>query len=238
VVLGRVFAAGKRRVAASERKVRTIASMTEGRTVSRSPGRPGRHRAPRRRLLGAHLLRPARHRARRPARYAAAGLLAFTGAVAPALLRAETRPAGRHVPRPATRAAHAPGRPSERAVPPGSRAGLTAVRAAPVRASRSGRAYGPVLRGRATWYGPGFAGRRTASGEVFDPAHDLTAAHRTLPFGTMLRVCRGSRCVVVRVNDRGPYGPALLDLSWLAAERLGMVSTGIADVTATVLAPV
>jgi rare lipoprotein A (peptidoglycan hydrolase) len=195
--------------------------MTDGRTVRRGPGR---HRAPRRRLLS--VLRPARHRTRRPARYAAAGLLAFTGAVAPALLRAETRPA-RHVPRPAARAVHA------------TAPTRAAVRAAPVRASRSRRsATGPVLRGRATWYGPGFAGRRTASGEVFDPARDLTAAHRTLPFGTMLRVCRGARCVVVRINDRGPYGPALLDLSWLAAQRLGMVSTGIADVTATVLTPV
>jgi rare lipoprotein A len=189
--------------------------MTEGRNVRRSPGR---HRAP-----------------RRPARYAAAGLLAFPGAVAPALLRAETRLAGRHVPvTRAARAAHGTDRPGER----GAVGARAAVRAAPVRASRSRRAYGPVLRGRATWYGPGFAGRRTASGEVFDPARDLTAAHRTLPFGTMLRVCRGTRCVVVRVNDRGPYGPALLDLSWLAAERLGMVSTGVAEVTATVLTPV
>jgi rare lipoprotein A len=94
---------------------------------------------------------------------------------------------------------------------------------------------GAVYRGRATWYGPGFAGRRTASGEVFRPHSELTAAHRWLPFGTRLRVCRGDRCVVVRVNDRGPYGNAILDLSQLAAERLGMVQAGIVPVTATVL---
>jgi rare lipoprotein A len=104
-----------------------------------------------------------------------------------------------------------------------------------VRASRTQPRTPLVLRGRATWYGPGFAGRTTASGETYDPDHALTAAHRWLPFGTLLRVCRGPRCVVVRVNDRGPYGAAILDLSHLAAERLGMVRAGIVPVTATVL---
>lgn len=94
-----------------------------------------------------------------------------------------------------------------------------------------------VLRGRATWYGPRFHGHRTASGETFD-AHALTAAHRWLPFGTRLRVCRGTRCVVVRVNDRGPFGHAILDLSQGAAERLGMIGAGVDEVTATVLTAV
>ena len=93
-----------------------------------------------------------------------------------------------------------------------------------------------TLRGRATWYGPGFEGRRTASGEVFHSRRALTAAHRTLPFGTRLRVCHQRRCVVVRVNDRGPFGNAILDLSWLAAHRIGLDAHGIAPVTATVLA--
>jgi rare lipoprotein A len=93
---------------------------------------------------------------------------------------------------------------------------------------------GDVLHGRASWYGPGFAGRRTASGEVFDP-RGLTAAHRTLPFGTRLRVCLDDRCVVVRINDRGPFGNAILDMSWAAASQIGLLGPGIAPVTATVL---
>ena len=60
--------------------------------------------------------------------------------------------------------------------------------------------------GGASWYGPGFAGRRTASGEIFDPA-DLTAAHRTLPFGTRVRVTdlETGATVELRINDRGPF---------------------------------
>lgn len=74
----------------------------------------------------------------------------------------------------------------------------------------------------ASWYGPGFEGKRTANGETFDP-RALTAAHRTLPFGTWLRVTYGGRFVVVRVNDRGPYVAGRdLDLSQGAAEMLGL----------------
>ena len=77
----------------------------------------------------------------------------------------------------------------------------------------------------ASWYGPGLAGRTTASGERFDP-RALTAAHRTLPFGTWLRVAYHDRIVVVRVTDRGPYVPGRdLDLSQGAAEMLGLTST-------------
>jgi len=93
--------------------------------------------------------------------------------------------------------------------------------------------------GVASWYGPGFAGRRTASGEVFDPAK-LTAAHRSLPFGTMLRVTntQNGRSVVVRVNDRGPFiAGRVIDLSRGAAEAIGMIGAGIARVRVEPLDP-
>jgi rare lipoprotein A (peptidoglycan hydrolase) len=95
-----------------------------------------------------------------------------------------------------------------------------------------------VLHGEASYYGGSFAGRKTASGEVFEPRR-YTAAHRTLPFGTVLRVTRlDTRAIVyVRVNDRGPYGKKgrILDLSTAAAEQLGMLSRGIADVRADIV---
>ena len=92
-------------------------------------------------------------------------------------------------------------------------------------------AVGPTFRGEASWYGPGFQGRTTANGERYD-MYAMTAAHKTLPFGTRLRVCRGERCVVVRINDRGPYaGGRVLDLSKAAAQRLGY--SGTAWVSAT-----
>ncbi|MDQ1709523.1 MAG: rare lipoprotein [Frankiaceae bacterium] len=98
------------------------------------------------------------------------------------------------------------------------------------------RAVGPTYVGRASWYGPGFQGRRTANGERFD-TQDLTAAHKFLPFGTRLRVCRAGRCVVVRVNDRGPYVRGrFLDLSRRAAQLIGVTEQGVCTVTATVLA--
>lgn len=88
-----------------------------------------------------------------------------------------------------------------------------------------------VQSGRASWYGPGFQGRRTASGETFD-TNDLTAAHRTLPFGTRVRVRneRTGRSVVVRINDRGPYAHGrVIDLSRASAQAIGL--TGVAAVT-------
>lgn len=86
--------------------------------------------------------------------------------------------------------------------------------------------------GLASWYGPGLHGRRTASGERFD-RYELTAAHRTLPFGS--RVCVRSsvtgRTVVVRINDRGPFsGGRVIDLSQAAAQELGMTGLGIKPV--------
>jgi rare lipoprotein A len=92
-------------------------------------------------------------------------------------------------------------------------------------------AVGRSFSGYASWYGGSFQGRRTANGERFN-THELTAASRTLPFGTRLRVCRQRRCVVVRINDRGPYvGSRVLDLSKAARDRLG--SFGVAHVTVT-----
>lgn len=82
--------------------------------------------------------------------------------------------------------------------------------------------------GRASWYGEPHHGRRTASGEIYD-MHKLTAAHRTLPFGTRLLVTnlRNGSTVEVRVNDRGPIVPGrIIDLSYAAAEELGAVSEG------------
>ena len=89
-----------------------------------------------------------------------------------------------------------------------------------------------IATGRASYYGERFRGRRTASGERFDP-DGLTAAHRTLPFGTRLRVTnvRNGRSVVVRVTDRGPFHRSrVLDLSRAAARAIGMVRSGTARV--------
>lgn len=85
--------------------------------------------------------------------------------------------------------------------------------------------------GPATYYADFFKGRRTASGERYDPRR-FTAAHKTLPLGTTVVVSRQGRSVRVRVNDRGPYSPgALIDLSRAAAEALGMVRAGRVHVT-------
>jgi rare lipoprotein A len=81
--------------------------------------------------------------------------------------------------------------------------------------------------GLASWYGPGFEGQITASGEVFDP-YGYTAAHKTLPLGTELSVSYAGRTVQVTVNDRGPYsGGRDLDLSQGAAEYLGLTYAGV-----------
>jgi rare lipoprotein A len=87
-------------------------------------------------------------------------------------------------------------------------------------------------RGTASWYGPRFNGRRTASGERFD-MREFTAAHRTLPFGTLVRVHSlvNGRDVDVRITDRGPYaGARIIDLSRAAAEELGMLGLGFKEV--------
>jgi rare lipoprotein A len=87
-------------------------------------------------------------------------------------------------------------------------------------------------RGIASWYGDDFHGWVTASGEVYD-MHALTGAHRTLPLGSAVRVTNvvNGRHVVIRINDRGPYvSGRILDLSYAAAQKLGMVNDGVAAV--------
>lgn len=91
--------------------------------------------------------------------------------------------------------------------------------------------------GQASWYGKAHQGERTASGERFD-MHALTAAHRTLPFGTIVRVkhLKSGKSVNVRINDRGPFRSGrIIDLSYEAARRLGIVSRGTARVELTVI---
>jgi rare lipoprotein A len=86
--------------------------------------------------------------------------------------------------------------------------------------------------GMASWYGQEFAGRPTASGEIFDPAM-FTAAHPSLPFGTVLLVTnmQNMRQVSVRINDRGPFvASRIIDVSRAAAEALDMISTGVVPV--------
>lgn len=95
------------------------------------------------------------------------------------------------------------------------------------------RAEARLDRGTASYYAASLHGRRTASGERYD-RHALTAAHRTLPFGTRLRVTneRNGRTVLVRVNDRGPFHRSrVLDLSGAAADALGMRGAGTARIT-------
>jgi len=83
-----------------------------------------------------------------------------------------------------------------------------------------------------SWYGPGFHGNLTASGSRFNQ-NALTAAHKTLPFGTQLRVCF-KRCAVVRVTDRGPYVHGrTLDLSKGAADAIGLTGSGVGRVNVT-----
>jgi hypothetical protein len=97
---------------------------------------------------------------------------------------------------------------------------------------------GQQISGDASWYGWDFAGQSTASGATFDPRL-MTAANRMLPFGTFLRVHWQDRCVIVLVNDRGPYGnlDRVIDLSQGAAQALGSESAGVVPVTADVLVP-
>ncbi len=93
------------------------------------------------------------------------------------------------------------------------------------------------MQGKASWYGPGFHGRRTANGERFN-TWAYTAAHRSLPFGTKVRVTnlRNNQAVVVRINDRGPYvGGRVIDLSKAAAQAIGMVRSGTAPVRIEIL---
>lgn len=96
----------------------------------------------------------------------------------------------------------------------------------------AGCAKAPQETGVASWYGPGFRGKPTASGERFRPRR-RTAAHRTLPFGTVVKVTRTDtgRSVRVVINDRGPYAAGrVIDLSKRAARKVDMIQDGVAPV--------
>lgn len=95
----------------------------------------------------------------------------------------------------------------------------------------------PISGGEASFYGNELAGNRTASGEVFDPGK-LTAAHRTLPLGSRVRVtnARNGESVVVRINDRGPFhGNRVIDLSTAAARSIGLIQSGTGRVNLALL---
>ena len=96
-------------------------------------------------------------------------------------------------------------------------------------------------RGVASWYGDDFHGRRTSNGETYD-MHELSAAHRTLPLPSYVEVTNlaNGRSVVLRVNDRGPFhdpGRRIIDVSYAAAQRLGMIGTGTASVRVRAVEP-
>ncbi|NVD44885.1 septal ring lytic transglycosylase RlpA family protein [Altererythrobacter sp. HHU K3-1] len=95
----------------------------------------------------------------------------------------------------------------------------------------------PMKSGHASYYGNEFSGKRTASGEVFNPG-ELTAAHRTLPMGSRVRVTnpRSGDSIVVRINDRGPFhGNRVIDLSAAAARSIGLIRQGTGQVNLALL---
>ena len=99
------------------------------------------------------------------------------------------------------------------------------------------RVAGHEMAGLASWYGPGFEGKATASGEIMDGAL-VTAAHRTLPFGTVVRVTTESgRSVDVKINDRGPFVTGrVIDLSRAAGKEIGLDRAGVLPVSLAILA--
>jgi len=96
---------------------------------------------------------------------------------------------------------------------------------------------GNVFYGEASYYAEKFHGRETANGEIFD-MHKISAAHKTLPFNTILQVTNleNQKSIVVRINDRGPYKKGrVLDLSYQAAQEIDMVSSGVVKVKAKIV---
>lgn len=114
---------------------------------------------------------------------------------------------------------------------------LSAV-SGPIAADAKGNNSGhKAISGAASWYGGQFHGRTTANGERYD-MNGLTAAHRSLPFGTKVRVTnqKNGKSVVVRINDRGPYvGKRVIDLSRGAAQKVSMLGSGVAPVRLEVI---
>ena len=105
------------------------------------------------------------------------------------------------------------------------------------RRTPSSEAPASVYTGSASWYGPGFHGKKTASGEVFDQTK-FTAAHKTIPLGRRARVTHlaNGKSIEVLINDRGPYvAGRLIDLSQAAAEALGLINNGVAKVQVELL---
>ena len=98
-------------------------------------------------------------------------------------------------------------------------------------------AQGFVQRGLASWYGKKFHGRPTASGEIFD-MNRMSAAHKTLPLGTYVRTVnlKNNKQIVVKINDRGPFVKGrIIDLSYAAAKKIGLIGPGVARVKLTVM---
>lgn len=92
-------------------------------------------------------------------------------------------------------------------------------------------------KGEASWYGPGFNGKKTANGETFN-MYKLTAAHKKLPFGTKVKVTnlQNGKSVIVRINDRGPFVKGrIIDLSKKAAQQIGLIQAGHAPVSIVIL---
>ncbi len=147
---------------------------------------------------------------------------------------------------PAPRLSPAPGLDPSQLVEPTPQAETPSRRGNPGRYTIKGQTYtvlrtsqGYRERGSASWYGPGFHGQPTSSGDVYD-MYAITAAHKTLPIPTYVRVVhqQTGRSVVVRVNDRGPFvEERIIDLSYAAATKLGMVEEGVAPVEVVALPP-
>jgi rare lipoprotein A len=96
---------------------------------------------------------------------------------------------------------------------------------------------GDEFRGNASWYGPDFHGKHTSNGETYN-MYDMTAAHKTLPMNTIVKVTNKSNgmSTVVRINDRGPFiATRIIDLSKTAANKINMIGTGTAPVTIEIL---
>ena len=149
------------------------------------------------------------------------------------------RPAPAPVPPPSSPPASAPVSSDTRRSEPAIRAWPRSRYGNPASYEVFGRRYvllptaaGHVERGTASWYGPGFHGERTSSGDAYD-MYAFTAAHRTLPMPVVAQVTnlRNGRTVRVLINDRGPFvGERILDLSYAAAERLDMLREGTAPI--------
>ena len=106
-------------------------------------------------------------------------------------------------------------------------------------AGQSAERISESITGTASYYADKFHGRKTANGEIFN-MHDLTAAHNTLPFGTIVRVTNlgNNKSVKLRINDRGPFvKDRIIDVSLAAAKELDMLGTGTAEVRIDIIAP-